>query len=63
MRFQIFSDLLKEVSLFSLTTGGPGVMSVGWIVVCFFTMFVGAGMAEIVSAIPTSEFYDLCPYT
>ena len=29
-------------------------MSVGWIVVCFFTMFVALGMAEIVSAIPTS---------
>jgi amino acid transporter len=29
-------------------------MSVGWIVVSFFTMFVGLGMAEIVSAIPTS---------
>lgn len=29
-------------------------MSVGWIVVVFFTMFVALGMAEIVSAIPTS---------
>ena len=29
-------------------------MSVGWIVVIFFTMFVALGMAEIVSAIPTS---------
>ncbi|KAG7002409.1 hypothetical protein G7Y79_00027g061010 [Physcia stellaris] len=37
-----------------LLTGGPGVMSVGWIVVCFFTLFVGISMAEIVSAIPTS---------
>lgn len=29
-------------------------MSVGWICVSFFTMFVALGMAEIVSAIPTS---------
>lgn len=29
-------------------------MSVGWIVVCFFTFFVALGMAEIVSAVPTS---------
>ncbi len=29
-------------------------MSVGWIVVSFFTMFIALGMAEIVSAIPTA---------
>ena len=29
-------------------------MSVGWIVVSFFTFFVALGMAEIVSAVPTS---------
>jgi amino acid transporter len=29
-------------------------MSVGWIIVSFFTMFVGLGMAEIVSAIPSA---------
>ena len=29
-------------------------MSVGWIVVSFFTLVIGLGMAEIVSAIPTS---------
>ncbi len=28
-------------------------MTIGWIVVSFFTMFVALGMAEIVSAIPT----------
>src|SRR5204862_113584 len=39
---------------YGLTTGGPRVMSVGWIVVSFFTMFVGLGMAEIVSAIPSA---------
>jgi amino acid transporter len=39
---------------YGLATGGPGVMSVGWIVVSIFTMFVALGMAEIVSAIPTA---------
>ena len=55
---------------YGLVTGGPGVISVGWIVVSFFSalrhlrgilvanitlaMFIGLGMAEIVSAIPTS---------
>lgn len=29
-------------------------MSIGWIVVSFFTFSVALGMAEIVSAIPTS---------
>ena len=29
-------------------------MSIGWIVVSFFTMFVGLGMAEVVSAIPSA---------
>lgn len=29
-------------------------MTVGWIVVSFFTLIVALGMAEIVSAIPTS---------
>jgi hypothetical protein len=39
---------------FGLNTGGPGVVSVGWIVVSVFTFIVALGMAEIVSAIPTS---------
>jgi amino acid transporter len=29
-------------------------MSVGWIVVSFFTLFIATSMAEIVSAIPTA---------
>lgn len=29
-------------------------MSIGWVVVCFFTMFVGLGMAEITSAYPNA---------
>ncbi|KAG8984327.1 hypothetical protein FRB95_001193 [Tulasnella sp. JGI-2019a] len=54
--FSIISVITGITTLFEygLLTGGPGVMSVGWIIVCFFTMFVGASMAEIVSAIPTS---------
>ena len=32
----------------------PPVMSVGWIIVSFFTLLVATAMAEIVSAIPTS---------
>ncbi|KAM0801916.1 amino acid/polyamine transporter I [Usnea florida] len=54
--FSIISIITGITTLFEygLSTGGPGVMSVGWIVVCFFTFFVALGMAEIVSAIPTS---------
>ncbi|KAK5051982.1 hypothetical protein LTR84_002786 [Exophiala bonariae] len=54
--FSIISVITGITTLFSygLNTGGPGVMSVGWIIVSFFTMFVGLGMAEIVSAIPSA---------
>lgn len=54
--FSIISVVTGITTLFEygLTTGGPGVMSVGWIVVSFFTLFVGLGMAEITSAIPTA---------
>src|SRR6201996_8674291 len=54
--FSIISVITGITTLFEfgLTTGGPGVMSVGWIIVSFFTMFVGLGMAEIVSAIPNA---------
>ena len=54
--FSIISVITGITTLFQygLNTGGPGVMSVGWIVVSFFTFFVALGMAEIVSAIPTS---------
>lgn len=43
-----------EMTSYGLNTGGPGVMTSGWIVVSFMTLFVGLSMAEIVSAIPTS---------
>lgn len=54
--FSIISVITGITTLFEygLTTGGPGVMSVGWLVVSFFTMFVALGMAEIVSAIPSA---------
>lgn len=39
---------------YGLTTGGPAIMFFGWIVVSFFTLFIGASMAEIVSAAPAS---------
>ncbi|KAJ3409247.1 hypothetical protein CcCBS67573_g06973 [Chytriomyces confervae] len=39
---------------FGLVTGGPVVMTWGWIIVAFFTMMVGLAMAEICSAFPTS---------
>ncbi|KAK9242040.1 amino acid/polyamine transporter I [Lipomyces tetrasporus] len=54
--FSIISVITGITTLFSygLNTGGPGSMTVGWIVVSFMTFFVGLSMAEIVSAIPTS---------
>lgn len=54
--FSIISVITGITTLFEygLSTGGPAVMTVGWIVVCFFTMFVGLSMAEITSAHPTS---------
>ena len=43
--FSIISVITGITTLFSygINTGGPGVMSVGWIIVSFFTMFVGLG--------------------
>ncbi|ORY69058.1 amino acid/polyamine transporter I [Pseudomassariella vexata] len=54
--FSIISVITGITTLFSygLNTGGPAVMSIGWIVVSLFTMTVAIAMAEIVSAIPTS---------
>ncbi|KAI5925204.1 amino acid/polyamine transporter I [Camillea tinctor] len=54
--FSIISVITGLTTLFSygLATGGPAVMSIGWIVVSFFTLMVATAMAEIVSAIPTS---------
>ncbi|KAI1359204.1 amino acid/polyamine transporter I [Xylaria arbuscula] len=54
--FSIISVITGLTTLFGygLSTGGPAVMSIGWIVVSFFTLMVAIAMAEIVSAIPTS---------
>ncbi|KAK4236574.1 amino-acid permease BAT1 [Achaetomium macrosporum] len=54
--FSIISVITGITTLFSygLNTGGPAVMSAGWIIVSFFTLLVAIAMAEIVSAIPTS---------
>ncbi|KAI1110290.1 amino acid/polyamine transporter I [Nemania sp. NC0429] len=54
--FSIISVITGLTTLFGygLNTGGPAVMSVGWIVVSFFTLTVAVAMGEIVSAIPTS---------
>ncbi|KAI0967129.1 amino acid/polyamine transporter I [Xylaria arbuscula] len=54
--FSIISVITGLTTLFDygLNTGGPAVMSIGWIVVAFFTLAVALAMAEIVSAIPTS---------
>lgn len=54
--FSIISVITGLTTLFSygLNTGGPSVMSIGWLVVSCFTFMVALGMAEIVSAIPTA---------
>lgn len=38
----------------SLLYAGPASLVWGWIVVCFFTWFVGIAMAEICSSFPTT---------
>lgn len=47
--FSIISVITGITTLFNygLNTGGPGVMSVGWIIVSFFTMFVGLGTYRV----------------
>ena len=54
--FSIISVVTGITTLFGygLNTGGPGVMTIGWIIVCFFTLMIGTSMAEILSSIPTS---------
>ncbi|KAG0035018.1 hypothetical protein BGZ81_001528 [Podila clonocystis] len=39
---------------FGLITGGPVVAIWGWLLVAFFVMFIGLGMAEICSTYPTA---------
>lgn len=54
--FSVISVLSGCMTLygFGLTTGGPAVMMWGWIAVGIMVMFVGAGLAEVTSAYPTS---------
>ncbi|KAG0140423.1 hypothetical protein CROQUDRAFT_665184 [Cronartium quercuum f. sp. fusiforme G11] len=54
--FSIISVISGITTLFGtgLNVGGPAVMVWGWIVVSVMTTLVALGMAEIVSAIPTS---------
>lgn len=40
----------------SLAYGGPATLVWGWVVVSFFTWFVGLAMAEICSSFPVSPF-------
>ncbi|CAF1289408.1 unnamed protein product [Adineta ricciae] len=56
MSLSVISVTSGLSSLFSygMITGGPVVMIWGWLVVCFFTLFVVLGMAEICSAYPTA---------
>nr|OQO24140.1 hypothetical protein B0A51_08983 [Rachicladosporium sp. CCFEE 5018] len=54
--FSIISVITGITTLFQygLTTGGPAVMTLGWIIVSFFTFFIALAMAEITSAHPTA---------
>ncbi|MFJ7342420.1 amino acid permease [Streptomyces sp. NPDC101110] len=54
--FSVISVLSGCMTLygFGLNTGGPSVMLWGWIVVGAMVMFIGAGLAEVTSAYPTS---------
>jgi amino acid permease (GABA permease) len=54
--FSVISVLSGCMTLygFGLITGGPAVMMWGWVVVGLMVMFVGAGLAEVTSAYPTS---------
>ncbi|MCZ9343038.1 amino acid permease, partial [Streptomyces sp. TRM76130] len=40
--------------LFGMNTGGPAVITWGWVAVGLMTLLVGLAMAEICSAYPTS---------
>ncbi|CAF1446119.1 unnamed protein product [Rotaria magnacalcarata] len=52
------SSGLSSLFSYGMITGGPVVMIWGWVVVCFFTLFVVFGMAELCSAYPTSGGLD-----
>ena len=54
--FSVISILTGATQLYGygLQHGGPMQMSVGWLVVAFFTMTVALAMAELASAYPTA---------
>ncbi len=54
--FSVISVLSGCMTLygFGMNTGGPAVMLWGWVAVGAMVMFVGAGLAEVTSAYPTS---------
>jgi amino acid transporter len=54
--FTIISILSGCLTLFSfaMNTGGPAVMTIGWLVVGAFVIVVAFGMAEVASSYPTA---------
>src|SRR3954471_13890757 len=54
--FTIISILSGCLTLFAFAmfTGGPAVMTIGWLVVGFFVTLVALGMAEVASSYPTA---------
>ena len=54
--FTIISILSGCLTLFgfAMNTGGPAVMTSGWLVVGFFVTLVALGMAEVASSYPTA---------
>ena len=54
--FTIISILSGCLTLFKfgMLAGGPAVMTLGWLVVGFFVLFVALGMAEVASSYPTA---------
>jgi amino acid transporter len=54
--FTIISILSGCLTLFyfAMTTGGPAVMTIGWLVVGLFVTLVALGMAEVASSYPTA---------
>jgi len=54
--FSIISILAGGMTSFwlGMVTGGPIIITIGWIVVGFFALLVGMSMGEICSAYPTA---------
>jgi len=57
LSFSIISILTGAVTLYQhgLVMGGPAEMAFGWPLVALFTMTVALSMAELASAVPTSD--------